>query len=167
MVIVSSDKDFLQLLGPRVGLLNPQDPTPSIWRGEQVVAKTGVEPGQVVDWLSLVGDTVDNIEGVAGVGRKKAAGLLRQFGSVEGLYGRLGEVAPARLQASLRTAEPVVRRNQALIRLKADLPFERGWEALALPAEDLPRLRPLYEEWGFHSLAAAAAPVSSAQGEFW
>ncbi len=80
VVIASSDKDFMQLVSPQVHLLNPNDKTETFWGVEEVRAKTGVEPTQIVDWLSLVGDSVDNIPGVPGVGVKTAAHLLRQFG---------------------------------------------------------------------------------------
>ena len=85
VVIASSDKDFMQLVSAQIGLLNPNDKTETIWTDEQVRAKTGVEPAQIVDWLSLMGDSVDNIPGVPGVGPKTAADLLKQFGSVDGL----------------------------------------------------------------------------------
>ena len=68
VVIASSDKDFMQLVAPGVGLLNPNDKSATIWAAEQVRAKTGVAPEQIVDWLSLLGDSVDNIPGVPGVG---------------------------------------------------------------------------------------------------
>ena len=70
VVIASSDKDFMQLVSARVGLLNPGDKSGTIWTDEQVRAKAGVEPSQIVDWLSLTGDSVDNIPGVPGSGRK-------------------------------------------------------------------------------------------------
>ncbi len=81
VVIASADKDFMQLVSPRIGLLNPNDKTVRIWSAEDVVAKTGVTPDQVVDWLCLVGDAVDNIPGVPGVGAKTASALLGEFGS--------------------------------------------------------------------------------------
>src|SRR5271156_3580187 len=92
VVIASSDKDFMQLVSPEVHLLNPQDKTDTLWGAEEVRAKTGVEPTQIVDWLSLTGDAVDNIPGVTGVGPKTATELLRQFGSIDSLYSRLEEV---------------------------------------------------------------------------
>ena len=58
-MVASSDKDFMQLVSARVGLLNPNDKTGTIWGREQVFAKAGVEPEQVVDWLALMGDAVD------------------------------------------------------------------------------------------------------------
>ena len=94
VVIASADKDFMQLVAPGVGLLNPNDKSETVWTAEQVRAKAGVAPEQIVDWLSLVGDSVDNIPGVPGVGPKTATDLLRQFGSVAEMYARLarGEI---------------------------------------------------------------------------
>src|SRR6266496_2191680 len=87
-----------------------------------VQAKSGVAPEQIVDWLSLIGDAVDNIPGVPGIGPKTAAELLNQFGSAEALYARLGEVKSDRHRASLQAASAAVRRNQLLIRLRDDSP---------------------------------------------
>jgi DNA polymerase I len=154
VVIASSDKDFMQLVSERVGLLNPNDKTELIWTDEQVRAKTGLGPSQIADWLSLMGDSVDNIPGVPGVGPKTASGLLDQFGSVENLYGRLGEVKSEKLRASLRASEKIVRRNQKLVRLH-DLPCEFSPEALAEKPADAGRLRGLYSRWGFKTLLAA------------
>ena len=70
VVIASSDKDFMQLVSPQIGLMNPNDKSEKVWSADEVRAKTGVEPCQIVDWLSLIGDAVDNIPGVPGVGPK-------------------------------------------------------------------------------------------------
>ena len=102
VVIASADKDFMQLVSPRVGLLNPNDKSETVWTDEQVRAKAGVDPAQIVDWLGLMGDSVDNIPGVPGVGPKTAADLLNQFGSVTRLYARLDEVKSEKLRAALR-----------------------------------------------------------------
>lgn len=155
VVIASSDKDFMQLVSPRVGLFNPNDKTEAVWTAEQVRNKAGVEPSQIVDWLSLVGDTVDNIDGVPGVGPKTAADLLRQFGSATALYQRLAEVKSDRLRNALQEAVETVQRNQALVRLKDDLPGDFSGEALKPAPADNDRLAVLYQRWGFKSLLAA------------
>ncbi len=155
VVIASSDKDFMQLVSARVGLLNPNDKSETIWTDGQVRAKAGVGPSQIVDWLSLTGDLVDNIPGVPGVGPKTAAELLNRFGSVAALYGRLDEVKSERLRAALRAAAVVVRRNQELVRLRDDLPCAFSPEALAPRSADTGSLRGLYQRWGFKGLLAA------------
>jgi DNA polymerase-1 len=155
VVIASSDKDFMQLVSQRIGLLNANDKTETIWTDEQVRAKAGVDPSQIVDWLSLTGDSVDNIPGVPGVGPKTAAELLNQFGSVPALYERLDEVRSEKLRANLRAAEPIVRRNRDLVRLREDLPCEFLPDELVEKPADAGRLRELYRRWGFKSLLAA------------
>jgi len=154
VVIASSDKDFMQLVSERVGLLNPNDKTETIWTDEQVHIKTGVEPSQIVDWLSLTGDSVDNIPGVLGVGPKTAAELLNQFGSVCALFERLAEVKSEKLRANLRAAEGVVRRNHELVRLREDIPCKFSLDALADKPVNVGQLRELYQRWGFKSLLA-------------
>jgi DNA polymerase-1 len=155
VVIASSDKDFMQLVSKQIGLLNANDKTEAIWTDEQVRAKTGVDPSQIVDWLSLTGDAVDNIPGVPGVGPKTAAVLLNQFGSVRALYERLDEVRSEKLRANLRAAEQIVRRNRDLVRLHEDLPCEFSPDELAEQPANAGRLRELYRRWGFKSLLAA------------
>ena len=155
VVIASSDKDFMQLVSEQIGLLNPGDKTETVWTDEQVRAKTGVAPSQIVDWLSLTGDTVDNVPGVPGVGPKTAAELLSQFGSVAQLYARLDEVKSDKLRTALRDAAGVVRRNRELIGLRDDLPCEFSATGLAERSADTSRLRELYQRWGFKGLLAA------------
>ena len=159
-IIASSDKDFMQLVSPRVGLLNPHDKTDVIWAAEQVRAKTGVEPGQIVDWLSLIGDTVDNIPGVPGVGPKTATDLLKQFRSIEELFGRLDEVKSARVRSALLAAKEAVLRNRELIRLH-EVSCEFSPEEIAVKSPDTARLARLYERLGFKTLLAAVKEAAS------
>ena len=154
VIIASPDKDFLQLVSPEVGVLNPNDKTENVWTREQVRQRTGVEPSQVVEWLSLIGDSVDNIPGVPGVGPKTAAALLQQFGSVNALYRRLDEVKSDKLRAALATSAPIVQRNLDLVRLKDDLPCEFSPDELAEKPADADRLHELFSRWGFRSLLA-------------
>lgn len=163
VVIASSDKDFMQLVSERVGLVNPNDRSEAVWTAEQVREKTGVTPAQVVDWLSLMGDAVDNIPGVPGVGTKTAAELLGQFGTVDGLYARLPEVKSDRLRAALVAAERDVRRNRDLVRLKTELPAPVLADDLAMGAPDVEALGALYRRWGFRSLLAGLESVPDRQ----
>lgn len=153
VVVASSDKDFMQLVTERVGLLNPNDKTGAIWGREQVLAKAGVEPGQIVDWLALMGDTVDNIPGVPGVGPKTAASLLNEFGSVENVLGRLGEVKSEKVRASLAAAAAAVRRNLGLVKLQS-VPCEFVPEEFLVRSSDSGKLRDLFQQWGFKGLLA-------------
>jgi len=163
VVIASADKDFMQLVSPQVGLLNPHDKTETVWTGEQVRNKAGVGPSQIVDWLALVGDSVDNIPGVPGVGPKTAADLLNQFGSVTALYQRLAEVKSEKLRAALAAAADEVKRNVELVRLKDDLPCEFSAAALATKPADAARLAELFSRWGFRTMLAELQAQASSQ----
>ena len=165
VVIASADKDFMQLVAPGVGLLNPNDKTETIWAAEQVRGKTGVEPEQIGDWLSLLGDSVDNIPGVPGVGPKTATDLLKQFGSVSELYRRLDEVKSERIRGALRAAEADVKRNQSLVRLKTEVGGEFSADALVARPADTQKLMGLYRAWGFRSMLAELEAAQSKQQE--
>jgi len=165
VVIASADKDFMQLVSDRIGLLNPNDKTGQIWGREQVLAKSGVEPEQIVDWLALMGDAVDNIPGVPGVGPKTAASLLQQFGTVENLMVRLDEVKSDKTRVALANAVDAVRRNLELVRLR-EVPCQFQPENLAVQAADREKLRELFRHWGFKGmLAELDAEASGRQAE--
>lgn len=162
VVVASADKDFMQLVSDRVGLVNPNDKSEKIWNADDVMAKAGVLPGQIVDWLSLIGDSVDNIPGVSGVGPKTATDLIKQFGSIEAIYARLGEVKSERIRSALASAADVVRRNQQLIRLNpSGLPVQL--DQLALKVCDVERLRVLYAGWGFKGMLAQLGEATGAR----
>jgi DNA polymerase-1 len=162
VVIASSDKDFMQLVSARIGLWNPNDKSEKIWSREQVLAKAGVEPEQVADWLALMGDAVDNIPGVPGVGPKTAAELLRQFGSVAALFARLAEVKSEKLRAALADSADTVRRNLKLVRLP-EVPCEFVPEKLAVGPAHRERLRELFRRWGFKGMIESLDRTLSGQ----
>ena len=163
VVIASSDKDFMQLVSPRIGLVNPNDKSEKIWAAADVFAKAGVMPEQVIDWLALVGDAVDNIPGVPGVGPKTATDLLSRFGSVQGIYSRIEEVSSPRLKHNLQASKEAVNRNQRLIRLKPE-GLAVQLDDLRLKPADIARLRVLYAQWGFKTMLAQIESASLTQG---
>lgn len=150
VVIASSDKDFMQLVSDSTQLLGPSGTLESMLDVEGVIKKTGVTPGQVIDWLSLVGDAVDNIPGVKGVGPKTASNLLKQFDSIDELYLRLSEVTSAQLKLNLESAKELVRRNQKLVALNEQVPCGLTLEELALQNADKELLSRMFDQWGFH-----------------
>lgn len=155
VVIASADKDFFQLVGGRIGMLNPNDKSEAIWTVAEVQAKTGVTPEQIVDWLSLVGDAVDNIPGVPGVGPKTAASLLARFGTVDALYEKLADVTQEKLRGSLESAREQVLVNRQMIRLRGELAPPTEMKDLKIGSPDEARLLELARRWGFKSMAAA------------
>lgn len=162
-VIASADKDFLQLVGDRIGLVNPNDKSGKIWRAADVQAKTGVRPDQIVDWLSLVGDGADNIPGVSGVGPKTATDLLLRFGTAAELLARTAELKSENQRASVQAASAAIFRNQKLIRLKHDMEDGPALEDLVPKPAKLSELREKYRRWGFKSLLAELGPEAGTQ----
>ncbi len=164
VVIASSDKDFLQLVDDRTGIFNPNDKSDKIWGPADVEAKTGVPPSQIVDWLALVGDSVDNIPGVVGVGPKKAADLLKRYGSIDVLMQRVPEIKAERLRSELTGAAELLARNRLMVALNCTLSGGPGLEALAPGNPDVARLGEMYRECGFRSLLAELGDAGAVGG---
>ncbi|HWM79394.1 MAG TPA: 5'-3' exonuclease H3TH domain-containing protein, partial [Methylomirabilota bacterium] len=113
MVLVTSDKDMLQLVSPRVRVLSANARGEPVWfDAAAVTAKWGVTPEQIPDLLALMGDSIDNVPGVAGIGPKTASELVNRFGSLAGLYEHLGEVKGKKGEA-LAAARDSVRISRA------------------------------------------------------
>ena len=162
VVIASSDKDFMQLVSPQIGLWNPNDKIAAVWTREQVLAKAGVEPEQVAEWLALMGDAVDNIPGVPGVGPKTAAELLKEFGSVTALFARLAEVKSEKLRAALQESAETVKRNLRLVQLH-EVPCEFAPEQLAAGPANRDELLGLFRRWGFKGMIESLNRTSSGE----
>ncbi len=156
IVVVTSDKDLAQLVGERVSLLDfareqRYDP-------QAVVEKFGVRPDQIADYLGLAGDSVDNIPGVAGVGKKTAVALLAAMGSLEAVYERLGEVAalPIRgaksLAGKLEAQREIAVLSKQLATIARDAPATADLEQLRLSGAEPELVDPLFEELGVKRL---------------
>ena len=162
MVLVTGDKDMLQLVGPKVRVLATNVRGEPVWFDEAAVtAKWGVGPEHIPDLLALMGDSIDNIPGVPGVGEKTAVKLISQFGSVARLYdnltlvtGKAREILAAHRQQALLSRE--------LATVSTRVPIEQDLEAFRRQEPDWERLRTLWTELEFHTLLRqlpAAAPV--------
>ncbi len=166
VTIASADKDFLQLVRPDVRLLNPNDKSDRPWGPAEVEGKTGVPPALVADWLALVGDSVDNIPGVLGVGPKTAADLLNKFGSADAVLAAAPNIKAEKLRAELLGSSETLRRNRVMVRLKCDLPDGPELQSLAPRPRNPSLLRPMYQRWNFRSLLAELGPEDGPlQGE--
>lgn len=150
VLIASSDKDLFQVVDDRVWIVGTAKDEPRMG-SDAIREKTGVSPSQIVEWLALTGDTVDNIPGVEGIGPKTAAKLLQQFGSLAALWPRLSEVESERIRTRLAEARARVETNVRLVRLLSDLGGLPSWEAMAVTSEAPGRLRPFYDRMEFHS----------------
>jgi DNA polymerase-1 len=150
VVIVTSDKDLMQLVrddDQRVVLWDSM--RDRVYGPREVYAKLGVVPSRVRDFLALTGDTSDNVPGVPGVGPKTAADLLKQLGSLEGIYAALDQVAKPKLRESLRAHEADARVSQKLVSLDADSLLDWQRTKLLWGGADVASLRRLYTELEF------------------
>ena len=158
VVIVSSDKDMLQLVNDHVSMLNPaKDDT---WYDAAKVKEfMGVEPSQVADLLALKGDAVDNIPGAPGVGDKGAIDLIAQFGSVEAALDRAAEVQRKMYRESLQNNRDRIMLSKQLATIETNIPLDIDLETLAVATPDLPALKQIYKELEFHSLLRELGPT--------
>ncbi len=150
VVIVSSDKDMLQLVTDRVSMLNPaKDDT---WYDPAKVKEfMGVEPLNVPDFLGLVGDTVDNIPGAPGIGDKGAKDLIAQFGSIEAALDRAAEVTRKMYRESLQNNRERILLSKKLATIDCNVPVEFELESFRVREPDVEPLKALYKELEFFS----------------
>ncbi len=169
VVVVSGDKDFQQLVKPGVWLLNPGRGGPANveehWVGvENADERLGVAPEFVTDYFALVGDSSDNIPGVRGIGDKTAVELVKQYGHLESILAHAAEITKKRPREALLEHAENARLSKELVTIREDLPVPFELESLKIKQPDHQRLRDLYIELEFHSLAkdsAALAPVEA------
>jgi DNA polymerase-1 len=157
VVIVSGDKDFYQLIGPRISLLNPGRGGPAAVEEQFVTIanaaeRLGVPPEQTVDFLALVGDTADNVPGVRGVGEKTAQKLLQDYGTLDAVLAHAGDVAAKRVREALESDADRARLSRELVMLHRDVPVDLALPGLAAREPDRPALLSLLAELEFHSL---------------
>ncbi|MEO5363100.1 MAG: DNA polymerase I [Magnetococcus sp. DMHC-8] len=150
VVIVSGDKDLMQLVSPRVSLW---DPGKEQWiRTAEVEARWGVGPEQVIQVLALAGDTSDNIPGVPRIGDKTAAQLIREFGTVEALLANLDRVSQPQRRQLLGDHADQARLSLQLATIDRAVPLAFSLEAARRREPDWPRLRALFVEMELASL---------------
>ncbi len=151
VVIVSSDKDMLQLVNDGVKMLDPRKDD-LLYDREKVREYMGVEPQQIPDLLALKGDAIDNIPGAPGIGDKGARSLIEQHGSVERLLECAAEVKSKRYRESLRRNRDQILLSKDLASIKTDVPISWNLEELAAHEPDKKALAELYRELEFFSL---------------
>ncbi|MFQ3592796.1 MAG: 5'-3' exonuclease H3TH domain-containing protein, partial [Gemmataceae bacterium] len=148
--LCTSDKDCRQLLSDRVRLYNLRKQEE--FGPAELWEDWGVRPDQVVDLQTLVGDSVDNVKGVPGIGVKTAAKLLQQFGSLENLMANLSQV-PGKKREALEAFRNEFEKTRRLVQLDCAVDIPLTWDAWRVQPIDTPRMLALCKEWGFNSLA--------------
>jgi len=156
IVIVTGDKDMLQLLTPHVRIY---DPVKNKWSGEdECRERFGVEPARVIEVMGLMGDSSDNIPGVKGVGEKTATKLIAQFGTIDELLRRLDEVAPARVKMLLTEQAENARLSRKLATIDTQSPVEFHPESYRIKPPHEEQLAELLRELEFTSLLKNLQP---------
>ncbi|MFC3080127.1 DNA polymerase I [Phenylobacterium terrae] len=154
VVIVSSDKDLMQLVGPNVSML---DTMKNVKIGpEQVLEKFGVPPEKVVDVQALCGDSVDNVPGAPGIGIKTAAQLIQEYGDLDTLLARAGEIKQPKRRETLIAFADQIRLSRELVKLDCDTPLPAPIDELAVE-DPGPPLAEFLEKMEFRTLARRVA----------
>jgi len=164
--IVSSDKDLMQLVGDGVVLFDPlKNKTLGM---DAVIEKFGVPPAQVVDVQALAGDSSDNIPGAHGIGIKIAAQLITQYGSLENLLARAGELPQPKRRETLQQCAEQIHLSKKLVSLDATAPLPQPLESLRVAGDVAATLTPFLQAQGFKTLLARlggdAAPATVVEG---
>src|SRR5215831_10022888 len=149
--LCTSDKDCRQLITDRVRIYNlrkQQDFNP-----KSLLEDWGVTPEQVVDLQALVGDSVDNVPGVPGIGVKTAAKLLQQYGTLDNLLAHVEELPRPKQRENLESARERLPLSRQLVRLDANVPMDLSWDDWRVRDWDAPRLLGCFKEWGFRTFA--------------
>src|ERR1700687_1690213 len=172
VLVVSNDKDMMQLVNPGVRILRTGSggaKADTIVAAAKVTEILGVPPQKVIDLMALLGDTVDNIPGAKGIGEKGATELIQKYGSVESALEHAAEVSNKRYREALQQQREQVMMSKQLATIATDVPLELDLPALELGAPDVNALSALYRELGFNSLlkelgseaVASSAPANS------
>ena len=162
-VMVTSDKDYMQLISEKISMINHKNEHVSI---PEVYDKFGCTPEQVIDILGLMGDASDNIPGVRGVGQKTATKLVQQFGGIEQVYQNLESVKGKKLKDNLITGKEKAFLSRELVTINCHVPLTQDFEELHLGQSNLydnPVFHDLLRELEFHTFLSRFEKKKSAK----
>ena len=161
VTIISSDKDLMQLVGPKVGMYDPmKDRQIGV---PEVIEKWGVPPGKMIDLQALTGDSVDNVPGVPGIGPKTAAQLLETFGDLDTLLARASEIKQDKRRETIIANADNARISRQLVTLKNDVPVAEGIDDFALQPPDGPKLIAFLKTMEFTTLTRRVAEATGTE----
>ncbi|HEY3380955.1 MAG TPA: DNA polymerase I [Vicinamibacterales bacterium] len=159
VVVVTGDKDMYQLVRDEVRVFNPRDE--GYWYDAAAVKeKFGVAPDRVVDVLALMGDAVDNIKGVPGIGEKGARDLIAAFGSLDELLARASEVPQKKYREALLAGPDLARQSRELAQIRLDAPISFDIETFRHRGPNRQACYELFGGLGFRSLLSEFAPTA-------
>ena len=163
VTVVSSDKDLMQLVDGGITMLDPIKDR-KIGR-EEVVEKFGVQPEKVVDVQALAGDSTDNVPGVPGIGIKTAAQLIEEYGDLETLLARAGEIKQPKRREKLQENAELARISKQLVTLAQDVPVTVDLKGFGLKLPEPEKLRGFLEQYEFRSLLRRLSDQLGGDGE--
>ena len=151
VILVTGDKDFLQLVDENIKVLNPRKSGEEIevYDQEKVKEKYGIPPEKVIDLLGLMGDASDNVPGIPGVGEKTAVELIHQFGDLEKVLANADKVKRKNVSRNLKEHADLARLSKKLVTIETDVPIELDLKQLSRSEFDLPKLKELFKELEF------------------
>jgi DNA polymerase-1 len=162
VVLITGDKDFCQLVSEKITLLDTmRDKKTGI---KEVIEKFGVPPEGVTDVLALSGDSVDNIPGVRGIGEKTASGLIKKFGSLDGLFESINEI-PQRQRELIEANKKEAILSKRLVTIKTDISIDVNLDRFEYKGFDRERLRRIFEELEFKSLLRELGDLPKVESE--
>jgi DNA polymerase-1 len=164
VVIVSADKDLLQLVGPDVIMYDTM--RDKVFGTEETREKLGVEPAQVRDLLALMGDSSDNVPGVRSVGQKTAAKLLAEYGSFDGIYANLESIPSKALRAKLTEHRDAALTSRDLVTLRDDISIDPDLLTRAYRGGNASALRAIFSELELTRLLAQIEPAQSSEAHY-
>ncbi len=152
VTIVSSDKDTLQLVDDKITVFSPYKEKGTAYSKETILARYGVEPKKIVDLLALMGDEVDNIPGVSGIGEKTAVKLIKDFKSVDNLIKNLDKIEAPNLREAIKDNIENINLSRDLAQLDADVPLDFSLEDLRVEPPDYKELYNIFKRLEFKRL---------------
>jgi DNA polymerase-1 len=159
VAIVTGDKDFFQLVRNGIRVFNPRDDG-AWYDGAAVQQRFGVRPDQVVDVLALMGDAIDNVRGVPGIGEKGARDLIAAHGSLDDLLDRAGEIPQKKYREALVDHADEARSSRTLLTIRTDVPVPFDIEQFRYRGATREACYELFSELGFRSLVMEYAPTA-------
>jgi DNA polymerase-1 len=150
IVVVTGDKDFRQILSPRVSLLDTMKGSHLDY--DAFIKEYGLKPEQVIDVMGLAGDVSDNVPGVKGIGEKTAMGLVREFGSLEKVFQHLEDVKKERLRETLQKGQEDALLSKKLVAIDLFVPLKEEVEELKVGVPDGQKLAEIFRELEFRDL---------------
>ena len=160
VAIVTGDKDFFQLVGGHIRVFNPRDEG-TWYDADGVVLKFGVTPDRVIDVLSLMGDAVDNVKGVPGIGEKGARELLAQFGTLDALLAGAHTVQQKRYREALLANADAARASRVLVTIRTDVPIALDLATFKYTGPAREACYALFSRLGFRTFTSEFAPTSA------